>query len=191
MIDHHTALQELAIVLDHVKQDEFTRFCDAIGQTGHQKGQRAQKIVLYGCGREGLQMRGLAMRLYHLGFDATMVGDMSTPPLGAGDLFIVSSGPGDLSTVLALMSQAKKAGAAIFYITANPHTSEARLASQILEIPAQTMADDAGESARSQLPMGSIFEGALFILFEMVIAHLIAEHAIDPNEMRARHTNME
>ena len=34
--------------------------------------------MLYGCGREGLQMRGLAMRLYHLGLQANMVGDMAT-----------------------------------------------------------------------------------------------------------------
>lgn len=191
MIDHHIALEELARVLDHVKPDEVSRLCSAIGKTQHPARQQAGKIVLYGCGREGLQIKGLAMRLYHLGFDATMVGDMSTPPLGVGDLFIVSSGPGELSTVSALMTQAKKAGADIAYITANPHTSEAELASQILEIPAQTMADDQGDSARSQLPMGSIFEGALFILFEMIIAQLIADHAIDPNEMRARHTNME
>lgn len=37
----------------------------------------ARKIVLFGCGREGLQMRGLAMRLFHLGRDATVWGDMS------------------------------------------------------------------------------------------------------------------
>jgi hypothetical protein len=37
----------------------------------------ARKIVLFGCGREGLQMRGLATRLFHLGRDATVWGDMS------------------------------------------------------------------------------------------------------------------
>ena len=54
----------------------------------------ARRIVAYGVGREGLMMRALAMRLYHLGLDAHVVGDMSAPPVGPGDLLIVSAGPG-------------------------------------------------------------------------------------------------
>ena len=40
----------------------------------------AKRIVCYGVGREGLMMRALAMRLYHMGLDAHVVGDMSCPP---------------------------------------------------------------------------------------------------------------
>jgi len=54
----------------------------------------ARKIVLFSCGREGLQMRGLAMRLFHLGRDATVWGDMSMRRVGRNDLLIVSAGPG-------------------------------------------------------------------------------------------------
>ncbi|MBL4557747.1 MAG: hypothetical protein JKP98_13445 [Rhodobacteraceae bacterium] len=42
----------------------------------------ANRIALYGVGREGLMMKALAMRLYHMGLDAHVVGDMTTPPLG-------------------------------------------------------------------------------------------------------------
>lgn len=45
----------------------------------------ARHIVCYGVGREGLMMRALAMRLYHLGLAAHMVGDMSCPPAGPSD----------------------------------------------------------------------------------------------------------
>ncbi len=182
MTDHRMALDELRMALDGVDQDDLAQACKRIGDAG--------KIVLYGCGREGLQMRGLAMRLYHMGLDATMVADMSTPPIGPGDLFVVSSGPGDLSTVAALMSVAKGAGASILYITANPGTPESDSATQVLTIPAQTMANDQGAD-RSVLPMGSVYEGALFVLFEMIVLRLISDLNIDPNEMRARHTNME
>ncbi len=71
----------------------------------------APRTGLYGCGREGLMMRGLAMRLHHCGLDATFVGEMDMPPLGEGDLFFASSGPGNLSTVNALCRKANKAGA--------------------------------------------------------------------------------
>ena len=50
----------------------------------------AKRIVVFGLGREGLQMRGFAMRLFHMGRDVAVWGDMTTPALGAGDLFIAS-----------------------------------------------------------------------------------------------------
>lgn len=183
MTDHQIALTELKTVLDGVDQASFAEACARIGAAG--------KVVIYGCGREGLQLRGLAMRLYHMGLDATMVADMATPPLGPGDLFVVSSGPGALSTVAALMGEAERAGADILYITANPGTPESAAATQVLTIPAQTMADDQGPDVRSVLPMGSVYEGALFVVFEMMVLRLCADLAIDPDAMRARHTNME
>ena len=183
MADHRIALDELRAVLDGVDQVGVSDACNRIAGAG--------QIVLYGCGREGLQIQGLAMRLFHLGLPVAMVGDMTTPPLGAGDLFVVSSGPGALSTAEALMRVARDAGADVLYLTANPHTPEAALATQVLTLPAQTMADDQGVSARSVLPMGSVYEGALFILFEMMVLHLKANLGATPDEMRARHNNME
>ena len=183
MRDHLTALDELKAVLDRIDEQGLAEVCTRIAEAGN--------IVLYGCGREGLQMRGLAMRLYHIGLSATMVADMATPPLGPGDLFVVSSGPGALSTVGALMDVAHRAGADILYLTANPGTPESALATQVLTIPAQTMASDQGPDPKSVLPMGSVYEGALFVLFEMIVLRLKTDLAIDPEAMRARHTNME
>ncbi len=68
----------------------------------------ARRIVVFGLGREGLQMRGFAMRLFHMGRDVAVWGDMTTPALGAGDLFIASAGPGDLPTAQTLVEIARK-----------------------------------------------------------------------------------
>jgi len=70
----------------------------------------ARRIVLVGAGREGLMMRALAMRLYHLGLDAHVVGDMTCPPVGPGDLLFASAGPGNLATITALVTTARAAG---------------------------------------------------------------------------------
>ncbi|CAI5462204.1 unnamed protein product [Closterium sp. Yama58-4] len=91
------------------------------------------KITLYGVGREGLMMRALAMRLYHLGLQATVVGDMSCPPIGPGDLLLVSAGPGRFSTVEALLGEARSAGARTAVITAQPEGDCARLADRVVE----------------------------------------------------------
>ncbi|MBI1170744.1 SIS domain-containing protein [bacterium] len=150
----------------------------------------ARRIVTYGCGREGLMLRALAMRLYHLGCDVHCQGDMSCPPLGPGDLLIVSSGPGRLATVAALIGQAHGAGAKVCCITAEPDGPDPRAADQTLVIPVQTMARDQTD-ATSILPMGSVFEGAMFLIFELLVLDLREKLKESLESMRARHTNLE
>jgi 6-phospho-3-hexuloisomerase len=150
----------------------------------------ARRIALYGVGREGLQVKGLCMRLFHLGRAAAMVGDMTTPPLAPGDLLVVSAGPGAFSTVLALMGVARQAGARTLVVTAQPGGEAARAADVVLPVPAQTMADDRGGSV-SVLPMGSLYEGAQYLLFEVMILKLRDRLGVSPEAMRANHTNLE
>ena len=151
---------------------------------------QARCIVAYGCGREGLMMQALAMRLYHLGCDIHMQGDMSCPPVGPGDLLLVSCGPGSLSTVAALIGQAKKAGATIACITAEPNGPDPQRADLLLVIPVQTMARDQA-APTSVLPMGSVFEGAIFLIFELLVLSLRSKMHESPETMRRRHTNLE
>jgi 6-phospho-3-hexuloisomerase len=149
----------------------------------------ANRIATYGCGREGLMMRALTMRLYHLGLDVHVAGDMSCPPLTDGDLLVVSSGPGTLSTVAALIGQATAAGARTACITAQPHGPDPMACDLVLTIPAQTMATD--QHATTLLPMGSVFEGAQFLIFEILVLNLRDRLQETATTMRARHTNLE
>jgi 6-phospho-3-hexuloisomerase len=148
-------LREIDRVLSQVSETEIDDLCDAV--TG------ARHIIVYGLGREGLVMRGFAMRLMHLGLDVAVVGDMSTPPIGPGDLFMVSCGPGYRSTVQALTG--------------------------LVYLPAQTMAED--EQSSSTQAMGSAFEQALWILFDALVPRLQTSLGQSAEEMRRRHTNME
>lgn len=180
---YQQALAELGAVMAKLDNHAVEHACRLI--------EEADKIVLHGLGREGLQVKGLCMRLFHMGLNVSMVGDMTTPHLGAGDLFIVSSGPGALATAGELMQIARGAGAAVLLITAQPEAALRRHADHVLVIPAQTMADDQGEAASRVLPMGSAFEGALFVVFEVMVAKLKEMMGITAEDMRARHTNME
>jgi 6-phospho-3-hexuloisomerase len=178
-----TALDELGGVLARVDESRIDAACKMLAG--------ARQIVVYGCGREALQVKGFAMRLYHLGLPVSVVGDMTTPPLGPGDVFLASSGPGETSTVLTFMQVARDAGATNLLLTAQAESSAARQADFTLLIPAQTMANDQGAQKTSVLPMGSVFEGALFLLFEVMVLKLKALTGQSPDAMRARHTNME
>ncbi|TPI34056.1 SIS domain-containing protein [Mesorhizobium sp. B3-2-1] len=178
-----TALDEVEAVLARVDGDRIDAACGMLVD--------ARQIVVYGCGREALQVKGFAMRLYHLGLPVSVVGDMNTPPVAQGDVLLVSSGPGETSTVLTLMRIAREAGATVLLLTAQAGGSAVGLADLTLLIPAQTMADDQGPQKTSVLPMGSVFEGALFLLFEIMVLKLRELTAASPEAMRARHTNME
>lgn len=178
-----TALDELGGVLTRVDESRLDAACGMLAG--------ARQIIVYGCGREALQVKGFAMRLYHLGLPVSVVGDMTTPPLGPGDVFLASSGPGETSTVLTLMQVAHDAGATNLLLTAQAGSSAAQRAHFTLLIPAQTMANDQGAQKTSVLPMGSVFEGALFLLFEVMVLKLKELTGASPEAMRARHTNME
>ena len=150
----------------------------------------AKRICLYGAGREGLALRGFAMRLFHMGLDAHVVADMTTPPVGPGDLLIVTAGQGWLPTAETFMKVAKDAGATTAIVTAQPRGRGAKKADVQLVIPAQTMANDQGAKV-SVLPMGSLFEIAEAIVFEIVILKLRDRTGETAETMRARHTNLE
>ena len=92
-------------------------------------------------------MKGLAMRLFHLGLDAHVVGEMTTPPVVVGDLLICSAGPGDFASIAVLTRIAKDAGATIAIVTAQPTSNLAKNADHVLHIPALRLREIKGETA--------------------------------------------
>ena len=147
----------------------------------------ATQIVTYGVGREGLVMRSFAMRLYHLGLPVAVTGDMTTPHLGAGGLFVTSAGPGDFSTVRALVETARAADADVALFTATPNASLGARADTVVLLQAQTLA---GGPASAQL-MGSVYEQALWVLCDTIVARLAVALGREQGDLAARHTNLE
>src|SRR4029077_18948656 len=174
------ALDEIRGVLEAGAAAEVDRLCDEL--------LKARRIACYGVGREGLMMRALCMRLMHLGLDAHMVGDMTTPALGPGDLLVVSAGPGYFSTVKALQGVAHRAGARTVVVTAQPAGEVPAAADAVIHIRAQTMADDKG--GNSVLPMGSLYEAAMLVFFDIVSIVLRERTGQTMEGMRSRHTNL-
>jgi len=177
-------------LLDEVRPGLAPAVLDQLGPVAEALA-GAGRIACYGVGREGLMMKALAMRLHHLGRDAHVVGDMTAPPLGPGDVLLVSAGPGHFATVAALCGVAQGAGARVICVTAEPDGAVPRAADIVLHIPAQTMAADQGAAATSILPMGSLYEALMFLVFELLVLDLRDRLGVAPDAMRARHTNLE
>jgi 6-phospho-3-hexuloisomerase len=178
----NAALEDVRGVFARVPDDSADGLIEAL--------RSARRIVVFGLGREGLQMRGLAMRLFHMGLNVSVWADMTTPPVGPGDLLFVSAGPGFLATAKTLLEIARAAGAKTALITAQSYAELAPLCDVVAIVPAQTMADDRGDKV-SILPMGSLFEVAQMLFFELVVLKLRPLISETAETMRARHTNLE
>jgi 6-phospho-3-hexuloisomerase len=175
------ALQEIADAVRSVSDTEIDGVVEEL--------LAARRIACYAGGREGLVMRGLVMRLFHAGLDVHYVGEMTCPAVGPGDLLVLSCGPGRISMVEALAGVAKRDGARLLYLTAQPENPPADRADRIVRITAQTMADDRETAA--VLPMGSAYEIALFVLVDLITNGVRRRRSESVEELRSRHTNLE
>jgi 6-phospho-3-hexuloisomerase len=175
------AMNEIAVAVGSVSESEL----DVIGE----ELLAARRIACYAGGREGLVLRGLVMRLFHAGLDVHYMGEMTCPPVGRGDLVVLSCGPGNISTVEALAGVAARAGARLLCFTAHPESPPADRAERVVRITAQTMADDTASTA--VLPMGSAYEIALFVLVDLITNRVRIRRSEPAEALRARHTNLE
>ena len=175
------ALAEIGGVFQKLEPQMYTPLLEEIV--------KARRIATYGVGREGLMMRAFCMRLFHLGLDAHVVGDMTTPPLEVGDLLMVSAGPGMFSTVAGLVGVAREAGARTLCFTAQPNGSVPKSCDTVIVLPAQTMAND--QSSSALLPMGSLYEAVQLVFFDLISILLREKLLQTPEQMRGRHTNLE
>jgi len=149
---------------------------------------RAQRVFLLGEGRSGLVGRMFAMRLMHLGNQAFVVGETTTPSIAEGDLLIAISGSGETGAVVMMAESARRTGAQVAAVTANAESRLAGLADPIVLLPTQHKL----QGASSRQYGGSLFEQTTLLLFETMVSMLAAgEAATGYASLAKRHTNLE
>lgn len=75
-------------------------------------------------------------------------------------------------------------------VTAQPDGDVPRKAETVIMLPAQTMANDQNAGG-SLLPMGSLYEAAQLVFFDLVTILLRDKMGRTPEQMRERHSNLE
>lgn len=175
------AVAELDAAFRSITDEQVTRLARQI--------HAANQVVLFGGGREGLALRGWTMRLYHAGISAHYLGDVTCPPVSAGDIVILSSGPGLGAITTTIAALAKEKGATTILATALPQSTLADLCDGAFVIDAQTMASD--QDAKTLLPMGTAFETALLVAGDLVASQVVAIRGEKREQMRERHANLE
>lgn len=179
---HKIILSELDQVFERIDNDSVGKLMDLINNS--------KKIFLMGVGREGLATRGFAMRLMHYGKEVHWCWDDTTPAVGEDDLFILTSGSGEIGHIHYVVEEVKKTGAKICLVTGVPDRKTGELADHILWVPASVYKGKDNVVPSIQ-PMGNLFEQSLFILFDMIIMNLVENSDTNFDEMSARHRNFE
>jgi 6-phospho-3-hexuloisomerase len=144
----------------------------------------ARRVFVYGLGRSGLVARMFGMRLVHLGRDATIVGDTTTPAIRANDLLVECSRTGQSPILHHAVRLAHKEGAIVAAVTGTRATPIARLADIVVRIPLE---EARGERLQ---PMGSLFEQALLLYLDSVVLRLMEELGISAEAMERIHSNL-
>ncbi|CAL1238809.1 bifunctional 3-hexulose-6-phosphate synthase/6-phospho-3-hexuloisomerase [Candidatus Methylocalor cossyra] len=175
---HQFIMNKIAGVLavtDKSYDDRLTKMLD-----------RAARIFVAGAGRSGLIAKFFAMRLMHAGYEVFIVGEIVTPSIRRGDLFIVISGSGETETMLAFTKRAKEQGAVIALISTKKSSTIGDLADVVFQI---------GTPEQYQrvvgMPMGTTFELSTLLFLEATVSHIIHVKKIPEEEMRTRHANLE
>lgn len=179
-----TIIQEIKDVLFNVKEDEFTRFLDAI--------KNSNSIFVTGQGRSGLVARTFAMRLTHIGFKCFVVGETTTPNIDNGDLLIACSSSGKTSITCHIASLARDLDAFVVVITAHPDSELSRKSTLTIEIPAPAREiDHVFQSKYSVQFRSTLFEQACLVYLDAVILTLVRLLDREEAEMMNRHANLE
>jgi 6-phospho-3-hexuloisomerase len=154
----------------------------------------ARRVFVAGAGRSGLMMRAFAMRLMHLGLRVHVIGEVTTPPIEAGDLLFIGSGSGETESLCSMARRARHLGAGLALVTIAASSTIGRLADTVVRIDASSpkVRPALGATVRTSIqPMGSLFEQALLLLLDTVVLRLAAARGTSPDEMFSRHANVE
>jgi 6-phospho-3-hexuloisomerase len=155
----------------------------------------ARRIYVAGAGRSGLITRAFGMRLMHAGLAVHVVGDATTPSIGAGDLLVIGSGSGETGSLQGIARKARALGAEVALLTIVPQSTIGQLASPVVELraPSPKAVEQPGGAprARSIQVMGSLFEQSLLLLLDTVALRIAQARGEGPDQLFARHANLE
>ncbi|MCL7415448.1 MAG: SIS domain-containing protein [ANME-2 cluster archaeon] len=84
---------------------------------------RRGHFIVDGVGRSGFVAKAFGMRIAHLGQQAYVKGDATTPSFVRGDVYIPISGSGDTREILEAIIKARSKGVDVFPITVNKKSS--------------------------------------------------------------------
>ncbi|MDQ0743678.1 6-phospho-3-hexuloisomerase [Clavibacter sp. B3I6] len=148
-----------------------------------------RRVFALGAGRSGLALRMTAMRFMHLGLDAHVVGEATSPAIEEGDVLLVASGSGTTAGIVAAAETAHGVGARIVALTTADGSPLADLADVTVLIPAAAKQDRGGQVSHQYA--GGLFELSVALVGDAVFHALWQASGLSADELWPRHANLE
>ncbi|EYT66185.1 3-hexulose-6-phosphate isomerase [Curtobacterium flaccumfaciens UCD-AKU] len=169
--------------------DLAARLDDAPAQRALDLIEGADRVFVHGAGRSGLALRMTAMRLMHLGLDAHVVGEVTTPAIRQGDLLLVASGSGTTTGIVQAARTAHEVGASVVALSTTDDSPLSELADVTIVLPAATKTDRSGTASAQYA--GGLFEQAVALVGDAVFHALWARGGQSADDLWPRHANLE
>lgn len=150
----------------------------------------SKKIFVYGAGRSGFMGKSFVMRMMHMGIDAYIVGETTTPTFEKDDLLIIGSGSGETKTLVPIAEKAKSLGGVLAIVTLSPDSTLGKLADIIVKLPGVAKDQSKGDFKTIQ-PMGSLFEQTMLLFYDAIILTIMEKRNLDSSKMYGKHANLE
>lgn len=176
-------VEEMARALGSVDEDSLDLLEEMIFS--------ADRVFVAGKGKSLLQLQGFAMRLMHLGFTTYVVGEVITPALTGNDLLLLGSGSGQTASLIHYAEKADLLNAQIALITGAVESPLLDHAACVIHIDVPLPGSEAYTSSPPVLPLGSLFEVAMGLTLELLIAQIMESKGENSVAMLARHANLE
>jgi len=177
-----TVLGEIQAVADRIDDAQLCELATALTA--------AARIFVTGEGRSGFMAKAFAMRLMHLGLPVQVIGETTTPAVGAGDTVVAVSGSGTTCGTVRVAEQSKTVGASIWAVTTDPASPLGALADHLLVIPAATKYRRPEEAPTVQ-PLSSLFDQATHISLDVVCLLIADRRGVDNSTAAKAHANTE
>lgn len=178
-----TVVSEARDLLSTLKEEEVEAFLALLEEY------RQKRIFFWARGRSFLILKGFAMRLMHMGYTVHIVGEVTCPAIGEGDLLLCASGSGKTASMLLFAEKARKVGAKVAAIVGRPGTPLHPLLDWVVgffpdRVPVSLQLYAQGSGTR--------FEHALLLFLDACILHLVFSHREEAYRlMMTRHANLE
>lgn len=149
----------------------------------------ANRVFLLGAGRSGIALQFTAMRLMHLGLAVHVVGEVTAPAIGEGDVLLVASGSGSTAGIVRAAQTAVDVKASVVAITADAASAVSTLATVTVLVEAARKLDR--DSTVTAQYAGSLFEQTVVTIGDALFHSLWLDSGQTADELWPRHSNLE
>jgi 6-phospho-3-hexuloisomerase len=174
------ALVEMIDMSDTVLLDTYKEFV----QTLAYDVEHADYIVGLGAGRMGYSLRAFIMRLNHMGYNASMIGDTNVPRVTDKSLVIINTSSGETPSMILYAKQAIDEGATVVVLTTNRKSSLAILANYVFIYAPK-------DEFKSKQIMKTAYEQFSYILLDAFAADIVEINGVSKAYMEHNHSILE